>query len=78
MFLFCVLLHYFYPRPPRGGRRQDLILSVCLIINISIHALREEGDRLRLALTSLNSSISIHALREEGDREVFIDKFGTV
>ena len=34
---------------------------------ISIHALREEGDRLRLALTSLSSSISIHALREEGD-----------
>ncbi len=33
---------------------------------ISIHALREEGDLLRLLKTSLNS-ISIHALREEGD-----------
>ena len=35
---------YFYPRPPRGGRRDH-----SYIINpdglISIHALREEGDR---------------------------------
>ena len=36
---------YFYPRPPRGGRRtvQDLWVYV---MKISIHALREEGDRL--------------------------------
>ena len=37
---------HFYPRPPRGGRRQ----TVSFIIrqaNISIHALREEGDLLR-------------------------------
>ena len=34
---------YFYPRPPRGGRRKghDLLL---LGTHISIHALREEGD----------------------------------
>ena len=37
---------YFYPRPPRGGRQ------VCLVRHdpvhdISIHALREEGDRRR-------------------------------
>ena len=34
---------YFYPRPPRGGRREGL----CPRFddqNISIHALREEGD----------------------------------
>ena len=34
----------FYPRPPRGGRRAALPSAECLE-NISIHALREEGDK---------------------------------
>ena len=34
---------YFYPRPPRGGRRAKPQRSVNYE-NISIHALREEGD----------------------------------
>ena len=34
--------------------------------NISIHALREEGDSRRTGV-SRNIGISIHALREEGD-----------
>ena len=34
---------YFYPRPPRGGRRLHAELDRQLGI-ISIHALREEGD----------------------------------
>ena len=39
---------YFYPRPPRGGRRSvDSLLSHH--DPISIHALREEGDRRRNA-----------------------------
>ena len=33
---------------------------------ISIHALREEGDRTGLVQT-VRKEISIHALREEGD-----------
>ena len=33
----------FYPRPPRGGRR-CACLSLHFTIQISIHALREEGD----------------------------------
>ena len=38
-----------------------------IIYNISIHALREEGD-LHLLLTPVRwRVISIHALREEGD-----------
>ena len=36
--------HYFYPRPPRGGRHARGI-AVQRLIEISIHALREEGDR---------------------------------
>ena len=34
---------YFYPRPPRGGRRSRLF-RVPAPGMISIHALREEGD----------------------------------
>ncbi len=41
---FYQLSFYFYPRPPRGGRR--LILHGADVVQpISIHALREEGDR---------------------------------
>ena len=35
---------YFYPRPPRGGR--PVMAAGCAgIAGISIHALREEGDK---------------------------------
>ena len=34
---------YFYPRPPRGGRRAE-VCGADRRICISIHALREEGD----------------------------------
>ena len=34
---------HFYPRPPRGGRR-ELALWDEEKLAISIHALREEGD----------------------------------
>ena len=38
-----VLILHFYPRPPRGGRRREK--SLCMTkLQISIHALREEGD----------------------------------
>ena len=37
---------YFYPRPPRGGRRGLLCLPPPPL-RISIHALREEGDAPR-------------------------------
>ena len=100
---------YFYPRPPRGGRRgrgldhqlvQQFLstpsarratqycrycsLAVLFLSTpsarrattapmvsthgpaISIHALREEGDR-RVSIMRMHNGISIHALREEGD-----------
>ena len=56
---------YFYPRPPRGGRRL-LPESAFGCQHISIHALREEGDSCRIGKKGGNY-ISIHALREEGD-----------
>ena len=36
---------YFYPRPPRGGRRLEC-LDCISVKGISIHALREEGDAM--------------------------------
>ena len=36
--------------------------------SISIHALREEGDRLPARSAQMPPPISIHALREEGDQ----------
>ena len=56
---------YFYPRPPRGGR-QVRHTSLTGNGHISIHALREEGDLLKMTFLS-PLQISIHALREEGD-----------
>ena len=58
-------LQNFYPRPPRGGRRRPDFFFACFY-DISIHALREEGDRLFDGLSE-PFYISIHALREEGD-----------
>ena len=52
----------FYPRPPRGGRPRLRVLDP-FVLEISIHALREEGDddpaddRIPIVV------ISIHALR---------------
>ena len=86
-FHASIILH-FYPRPPRGGRppaaweraASSLFLSTpsarraTLIVEatkgkktISIHALREEGDKDHAALGKVPAHISIHALREEGD-----------
>ena len=39
----------FYPRPPRGGR-PVIPLKLCGLVEISIHALREEGDRSTMPL----------------------------
>ena len=56
---------YFYPRPPRGGRRRHSSRAP-FKPEISIHALREEGDALWRHCPQAQP-ISIHALREEGD-----------
>ena len=56
---------HFYPRPPRGGR--PIVPDECgIIVYISIHALREEGDFWCFFFVVMKE-ISIHALREEGD-----------
>ena len=56
----------FNPRPPRGGRQLRHKGGLGLI-EISIHALREESDDLPQGEQAAAMGISIHALREEGD-----------
>ena len=52
---------------PSARRATGRLFSWCRCPTISIHALREEGDRLVLTLRNIFVPISIHALREEGD-----------
>ena len=53
---------------PSARRATAHALGLALFKEISIHALREEGDRLFKTGERLLHKISIHALREEGDR----------
>ena len=59
----------FNPRPPRGGRRQMVRLSMAAS-DISIHAPREGGDRPAESYIIPDTDISIHAPREGGDSGV--------
>ena len=57
---------YFYPRPPRGGRRSilyDLFLALRFLSTPSARR-----ATMHLSFTVQAADISIHALREEGDR----------
>ena len=50
-----------------SARRATILVDLWLCrFNISIHALREEGDNSRAGVLG-DTAISIHALREEGD-----------
>ena len=62
----------FYPRPPGGGRLGATLFR-SLILTISIHALRVEGD-LGFTTAMHLYGISIHALRVEGDRSVTVGR----
>ena len=57
---------YFYPRPPRGGRRPVLALVGAAFKFLSTPSARRATHRTRQAVWK--DIISIHALREEGDR----------
>ena len=57
---------HFNPRPPWGGRLRRAE-ELRRLAEISIHALRGEGD-LALRLGAVQRKISIHALRGEGDK----------
>ena len=62
----CVQLFEFLSTP--SARRATNLGSPLLGgVDISIHALREEGDRHTSLTGNGHEPISIHALREEGD-----------
>ena len=64
----------FYPRPPRGGRLINVHVTV-IHNRISIHALREEGDRRTTAVCLLKASfLSTPSARRATAIEL---KFGT-
>ena len=52
---------------PSVGRATAVCIGNGIAEVISIHALREEGDRLLMNFLDEALGISIHALREEGD-----------
>ena len=66
--LFITLVtSYFYPRPPRGGRRKPLRPHDCH--RHDFYPRPPRGGRPPTARHSPGlGTISIHALREEGDR----------
>ena len=53
---------------PSARRATPEAVNLLAVHDISIHALREEGDGLCQSHADLVDPISIHALREEGDR----------
>ena len=70
----------FYPRPPRGGRPSRFVLR-WLLHQISIHALREEGDQLSrqhssicttfLSTPSARRATSVPASRKTAQRNFY-------
>ena len=60
-----IICRYFNPLPPHGGRLHAADF-IEVMLTISIHSLRMEGDSRDSALLLL-SAISIHSLRMEGD-----------
>ena len=68
-------LQNFYPRPLRGGR-QACGASPLPAMQISIHALCEEGDA-KSTWPDVSTRISIHALCEEGDGTVCLEQSRT-
>ena len=56
---------YFYPRPPRGGRRFDASEHITWYLFLSTPSARRAT--ISKSLENIDAFISIHALREEGD-----------
>ena len=63
--LWIFLCSYFYPRPPRGGRRHWHIGQSLTLQFLSTPSARRATNKIGRILVL--PRISIHALREEGD-----------
>ena len=62
---FTAFRWYFYPRPPRGGRRLQTLAFTSFLIFLSTPSARRATEALKHP--GVHGIISIHALREEGD-----------
>ena len=65
-YLHVILQRDFNPLPPYGGRLR-LYWIIAIVVDISIHSLRMEGDAAPNAISPVPDVISIHSLRMEGD-----------
>ena len=65
----CSRISYFYPRPPRGGRR--VIISLLLTASQFLSTPSARRATHDLIEDQRSEEISIHALREEGDASPF-------
>ena len=65
MLLFYVPSRYFYPRPPRGGRRLPSLQANSFTLFLSTPSARRATETAPIDIQQ--EIISIHALREEGD-----------
>ena len=61
----CCCSTYFYPRPPRGGRRERIIFAPAIDRFLSTPSARRATPKKKNP--PMLQTISIHALREEGD-----------
>ena len=65
----------FYPRPPRGGRPRLRVLDP-FVLEISIHALREEGDTIQsVDKTSTQSFLSTPSARRATRQAFQVQKY---
>ena len=62
------VIQLLFQSTPSVGRATKYLMSCQNLENISIHALRGEGDNAKCKRHSNKSYISIHALRGEGDK----------
>ena len=67
MCLHVLKKFFLFLSTPSVRRATALTKRIRRICDISIHALREEGDPAPVAAADADRQISIHALREEGD-----------
>ena len=65
--------NHFYPRPPRGGRLETALCELDAALFLSTPSARRATDRA--TCVRLYQEISIHALREEGDEHEGMSKW---
>ena len=76
MLYLTIHQHKKFLSTPSARRATNYLNKSSRPLEISIHALREEGDRSASGLGH-RRPISIHALREEGDGDINAEEYET-